>query len=261
MKDKFYIFIILLCACSTKSDFDFSDIQSELNQKFNRGKELFEKEKYSRAKDEFDYILINDRGSDIGVQARFYQAQALYMLEQFEEAITSYDKVLQFSDDISIIEKSKFKICQCYFELSNRHDRDQSNNDLALEKLQYFIDQHPESLHIKEAENYISTLRDRKAEKTYQTARLYLKLKEFDSALLYFDEVLKKYYDTSVADESRISIIFLHLLREDNALAESYYKSNKDKFRSKEKEEEAGDLIYNYNKKANWFRNFIRLYK
>ena len=118
MKYKFYIFIILLCACSTKSNFNSSDIQSELNQKFTKGKELFEKKKYSRAKDEFDYILINDRGSDIGVQARFYQAESLYMLEQFEEAIASYDKVLQFSNDISKIEESKFKICQCYFELS-----------------------------------------------------------------------------------------------------------------------------------------------
>ena len=85
----------------------------------------------------------------------------------------------------------KFKICKCYFELSNNHNRDQSNNDLALEKLQYFIDEYPSSSYLKEVENYIAILRNRKAEKIYQTARLYLKLKEFNSALIYFDEVLK----------------------------------------------------------------------
>ena len=261
MKIRFYILIILVCSCATKSDVNLSDIQNELNQKFNKGKELFDKGKYTRAKNEFDYILLNDRGSDIGTQARFYQAETLYMLEQFEEAISSYEKVLQYSDDSNKIELSKFKICKCYFDLSNHHNRDQSNNDLALEKLQYFIDQYPFSSYLEKAENYIAILRNRKAEKIYQTARLYLKLKEFNSALIYFDEVLKKYYDTPIADDARISIIFLYLLRDDTNEAESYYNSNKAKFINKDKEVEANDLLYNYNDKNNWFKNFIRLYK
>ena len=261
MKIRFYILLILICSCATKSDIDLSDIQNELNQKFNKGKELFDKGKYTRATAEFDYILLNDRGSDIGVQARFYQAETLYMLEQFDKAISSYQKVLQFSDDSDKIELSKFKICKCYFDLSNQHNRDQSNNDLALEKLQYFIDQYPSSSYLKEAESYIATLRNKKAEKIYQTARLYLKLKEFNSALIYFDEVLKSYYDTPTADDARISIIFLYLLRDNNHAAESYYNSNKKKFINKEKELEANNLLYNYNDKSNWFKNLIRLYK
>ena len=261
MKNKFYIFLIFICSCATKSDVDLSDIQNELHQKLSKGKDFFNKEKYTRAKDEFDYILLNDRGSDIGIQARFYQAEALYMLEQFEEAITSYEKVLQFSNDRTIIEDSKFKICKCYFELSNKHNRDQSNNDLALEKLQYFIDQYSSSSYLEEVENYISILRDRKAAKIYETARLYLKLKEFDSALIYFNEVLKSYYDTSIADEARISIIFLYLVKNDESLAESYYNTNKKKFINKEKEVEANELLYNYDEKGNWFKNFMRLYK
>ena len=261
MKNKLYIILIFIFACATKSDFDLSDIQSELQEKFSKGEELFKKGKYSRAKDEFDHILLNDRGSDIGVKSRFYQAEALYELEQFEEAISSYEKVLQFSDDLIIIENSKFKICKSYFELSNKHNRDQTKNNIALDKLQYFIDQYPSSYHTVEAEGYIAILRSRKAEKIYETGRLYLKLKEFDSALIYFNEVLKDYYDTAIADESKISIIFLHLLRDDYASAESYYHSKKNKFINDSKKDEAEDLLYNYNKRANWFKNFIRLYK
>ena len=56
-----------------------------------------------------------------------------------------------------------------------------------------------EQSYLEKAENYIAILRNRKAEKIYQTARLYLKLKEFNSALIYFDEVLKKYSNSVIA--------------------------------------------------------------
>ena len=48
---------------------------------------------------------------------------------------------------------------------------------------------------------FIDILRSRKAEKVYETGRLYLKLKEFDSAIIYFNDVIDNYYDTEFADE------------------------------------------------------------
>ena len=64
--------------------------------------------------------------------------------------------------------------------MSNAPRRDQSNNNLALKKLQFFIDEYPDSEFLEDSESYISILRLKKAQKIYETARLYLKLKEYD---------------------------------------------------------------------------------
>ena len=59
---KFFFKIILLSlpiiiSCSSKSEVDISNKQNELIEKLNHGKELFDKDKYTRSMDEFNYIL------------------------------------------------------------------------------------------------------------------------------------------------------------------------------------------------------------
>ena len=88
-----------------------------------------------------------------------------------------------------------------------------------------------------------------------------MKLKEFDSAIIYFNDVIDNYYDTKFADESRISIIFFYLLQDKIDAADSYYNSNKDKFLDIVKQEEAESLLTNYSENSNWIKNKIRLYK
>ena len=93
------LFIILFSCAPKKSQIDFADIQNELNKKFAHGKKLFDKKKYARAKDDFDYIILNDRGSEMGKEARYYQAESLFKLKQYSDAISSYERFLQYSDD------------------------------------------------------------------------------------------------------------------------------------------------------------------
>ena len=264
MTYKFYLllFIILLSSCAPKkSEVDLADIKNELNKKFTHGKKLFNKKKYARAKDDFDYIILNDIGSEMGVEARYFQAESLFKLKQYTEAISSYNRFLDYSNDIQKTVHCRFRVCECYYNISNKHDRDQSNNDIALETLQMFIDDFPESDLLETAEDFILDLRLRKAKKIHETGRLYLKEKEFDSAIIYFNNVIDNYYDTYYSDESRISIIFLYLVKKDNDEAALYFNKNKDKFIDSEKRLEAKNLLDKFNNKGSWFSNMIRLYK
>tara|TARA_Y100001970_G_C14166797_1_gene821763 strand:- start:867 stop:1625 length:759 start_codon:yes stop_codon:yes gene_type:complete len=252
----------LLFSCAPKkAQIDFADLQNELNKKFTHGKKLFDKKKYARAKDDFDYIILNDRGSEIGKEARYYQAESLFKLKQYSDAISSYERFLQYSDDEIKNEYCRFRVCECYYNISNKHDRDQSNNDIALETLQMFIDDFSDSDFLDLAEDFILDLRLRKAEKLHETGRLYLKEKEFDSAIIYFNNVIDNYYDTIYSDEARISIIFLYLLKEENQKANLYFDNNKDKFIDIEKQMEAEKLLNKFHSSGSWFSNMIRLYK
>ena len=255
------LFIILFSCAPKKSQIDFADIQNELNKKFAHGKKLFDKKKYARAKDDFDYIILNDRGSEMGKEARYYQAESLFKLKQYSDAISSYERFLQYSDDNVKKEFCRFRVCECYYNISNKHNRDQSNNDIALETLQMFIDDFSNSKFLDMAEEFILDLRLRKAEKLHETGRLYLKEKEFDSAIIYFNNVIDNYYDTNYADEARVSIVFLHLLKKENEDAKLYFNNNKEKFIDIEKQLEAQNLLDKFNSKSSWFSNMVRLYK
>ena len=59
-----------------------------------------------------------------------------------------------------------------------------------------FIEDFPGSDHIYDAEDAIVSLRLKLAHKDYESGRMYLKLEEYESALIYFRSVLNNYYDT-----------------------------------------------------------------
>ena len=256
-----FLSIPIFISCSAKPDIDISNDNNELIEKLNKGISFFEKGKHTRSLDEFSYILLNDRGSEIGVEARYYQGEANFELEQYDEAIANYEKFLHYSSDQGKIEYIRFKICQSYFNLATTYSRDQTNNDFAFMKLQYFIDEFPASEYITKSEELLSVLRSRKAQKVYETGRLYLKLKEYESSIIYFNDVIESYYDTEYADQSRISIIFFYLLQNKSKEANSFYEDNKDNFQDISSKEEAELLLSNYSDTSFWIKNKIRLYK
>ena len=256
-----FIIIPIFIACSVKSDTNVSTENNELKKKLNKGITLFESKKYTRSLDEFNSIILNDRGSELGVEARFYQAESNFELEQYNEAISSYEKFMHYSSDLVKIEYVKFKICKSYFNLASTYSRDQVNNEFAFTKLQYFIDEFPNSNFIDETEEMLHILRERKAQKVYETGRLYLKLKEYDSAIIYFNDVVENYYDTKFSDQARVSIIFFYMLQGKSDEANSYYEINKDKFMDASVRTEAEEILFHYNDASFWIKNKIRLYK
>jgi outer membrane protein assembly factor BamD len=106
-----------------------------------------------------------------------------------------------------------------------------------------FIEDFPESDSINDAEEAIGSLRLKLARKDYETGRIYLKLEEYESALVYFQSVMNQYYDTGVSDDARIGIIFTHILNDNHKGAHSYLHSQTGKFLSEDKYNEAETLL------------------
>jgi len=203
----------------------------------------FDKEKYSRAKDEFDYIIMADPGSKLASESQYYMAESMFQMEEYTEASTLFDRYVRFAPDYSKIEIARYRICECAINSSNEYQRDQSQTDHALEQLQMFIEDFPETDRKDNAEKEIVSIRLKLAHKDYESGRLYLKLEEYESALIYFQSVLNHYYDTSFADDARIGIIFTHILNDNYKGAQSYLNSQTGRFLSEDKLNEAETLL------------------
>jgi outer membrane protein assembly factor BamD len=167
----------------------------------------------------------------------------MFQMEEYDEASIAFDRYARFSPDYSKIEKARYRICECAIFSSNSYQREQSQTHYALEQLQMFIEDFPKSELVRDAESAILDLRLKLARKDYEVGRMYLKLEEYESALVYFKSVLNHYYDTAIADDARIGIVFTHILNDNRRGAESYYKTQKDRFLSDEKLNEAEILL------------------
>ncbi len=250
------IFLCVFFGCSASK----LSISEELQQRFEKGISLFESEKFMRAKDEFLFIVSNNPGTQMALDAQFLLAESYFSLKEYENALQEYDYFARFSQDYNKVEQARFRICECAILSSNSFEKDQENSKLALDRLQEFIEDYPNSQYAKKANIEMDQIRYKLARKSLESARLYLKLEEYDSALIYLNNILSEYYDTSITDDARITIIFAYLLQNKHELAHSFYKNNERNFISLDKSKEAIQLIENM-KSGMGLSEYLRLYK
>jgi len=249
------LFFIFNCALNNSAE------QEDIAVRFEKGKEYFEKEKYSKAKVEFEFITMKSRGSQLAVNAQYYIGELLFNQEKYIEASVEFARYIRISRDPEMIELARYRMCECALNSSMGYQKDQAGSVRALDEFQAFIEDYPESQYVSEAGLSIESVRNKLAEKEYETARLYLKLEEFESALIYFQSVLDLYYDTRFSDDARIGIVFTYILSEDRNKAIKYLDEYQYDFASPSKFEEAKTILSNTENGKLTMSEYLRLYK
>ena len=146
------LIVLLLTNCANKK----ITLEEDLTPRFNKAMKYFNKEKFIRAKDEFDYIIMTNPGSQLANESQYYKGEALFQLKEFHEAGITYDHFIRFTNDIRKREKARYRLCECSILSSNSFPRDQKETKRALEQLQMFLEDFPQSELAEEAEKAIN---------------------------------------------------------------------------------------------------------
>ena len=226
---------------------------------FSKAMNYFEKEKYMRAKEEFKYIILEDPLSQHANDAQFYLGECNFYQENYNEAIIEYEKYLRMAyQRYSLSQKAQINLCRSYSNQSLYFKKDQSGTNLALTKLQYFIEKESMEDYKSEIESMIKDLREKIAKKEFETAKFYIRIKEYESSKMYFNNILNEFYDTKFIESSILNLALLEcVLSKENAL--EIINSNKASFSSDENYLKSIQLIkdLNSNEKIGYYLKFI----
>ncbi len=248
--------IILFVGCASKA----ISVKDEILQQYNQGIEYYNNKKYSKARESFKYVILHSSGSRLALESEFYLAESFYNLKEYMEALYSYDNYARSSQDIKLIELSRFRICECAHKLSPGYRKDQSTTTDALDKIEIFLEDYPNSEYYTSILELRQDLRYKLAMKEYESARLYMKLGEYKSALIYLSEALSNYSDLKIADDIRIAIIFSYILNDSHGFAIDFYKREIDSFSDIKKKEDAIELI-NSTENSIKLTEYLRIFK
>ena len=125
------------------------------------------------------------------------------------------------------VESARYRICQSYVTISPKYFRDQTYSEKALEKLQEFIDDYPNSKHTVAAQDDIKILRNKLSLKYFESGVLYMKMEEYKAALLAFKLVTDQYYDTDYIDQTHLKIIEIYIHRGEFEEARNHFESKR----------------------------------
>ncbi len=193
---------------------------------YEKGLDAFNKKKYVKAQLLFNTVVIGASHTELGDDALYYFVESHYYAKEYLLAIAEYDRLIRKMPFSPFVEQARYRICKSYVILSPDYFRDQTYSEKALGKLQEFIDDYPTSEKIVEAQEDIKILRNKMSHKAYETGILYMKLEEYKSALLTFDQVTDLYYDTDYIDKTHLKIIECYIQRGEIDEARDHYDSN-----------------------------------
>lgn len=195
--------LTLFISCSS------SKVEKSLTaeEHYDLGMKEFNNENYLEAINEFTVITLQFPGSAISDDAQFYLGECRFMREEYLLASYEYEVLKKNMPASPLVPQAQFKIALCYYQLSPKYSLDQSYAIKAIDEFQAFIEYFPSDSLVANAESKIFELRDRLAEKEYQTAILYMKMEYFKAATIYFDNVLENYHDSQYAEKSYVGKI------------------------------------------------------
>ena len=256
------IYLIIFCCLFVVSCAVNESIQEDFNleKNFSEAKVLFDEGNFSKALEKFKYIIYNNPGSLVAMNAQLYLAESLFNLEKYDQASKEYDRYILVSQDSQGVEKAKFFICKCYFELSSSYKKDQEASYIAIDRMQYFIEQYPNSQFSSECNVMITELRSKLAKKDLESGKLYLRIEEFPSAIIYFKSVIRDYYDTEYYETAIVNLILTYILNGEIDIADNVFNQYKDEFQSEDNYMAAKNILTK-NKDTLSFKEYFNLVK
>jgi|UniRef100_A0A7V3RH90 outer membrane protein assembly factor BamD len=173
------------------------------DDEFERAMEFYNQKKYDQAIKLFERIIFYYATTEFVDDAQFYLADSYLKKKDYAQAITEFEYLIKNFPNTPFLERSYLLRAQAYFLKSPGYEKDQTETKEAISLLDEFLTRFPNSIYSDTAKALILKARDRLAKKEVENGKLYLKMKEYDSAILYFKYVIDNYPETSSAEESK----------------------------------------------------------
>ena len=150
----------------------------------------------------FGKVVENSTYGPLAPRAQYKLGLVLKGLLRYYEAEDEFNKVVSRYPDSEWSSAAKFQIATCRASLSKGAAYDQGAAQEAKERFEEFVKEHPDAVLSLDAEKNINSIREKEAEASYNIAQFYEKQKVFDSAKIYYEDIINNYADSPWASQA-----------------------------------------------------------
>ena len=201
-----YILIVLLVtACKT----DYEKVRTSNDPKimFEAANQYYESGNYLNAQTLYELSIPYYRGKEEAEELYYKFADCHYQLGEY---ILSSHYFSNFANSFYSSPKkieAEYMAAYSKYKLSPSHKLDQSYSGEAIDALQTFMNNYPESDKVDECTRLIDEIRKKLELKAFEEGRLYYDLKNYNSAIKSFENMLKDFPETKRGEEVRFLIL------------------------------------------------------
>jgi outer membrane protein assembly factor BamD len=208
----------LLVSC--KSEFEKIRTSGDPELLFQKALVYYGQEEYQKAQLLFELIISSYRGRQEGEELYFKYAYTFYHLENFLMANYYFKNFIQTYPLSPQREEADYMAAYAHYQLSPVFRLDQSFSLKAIDDMENFVALYPQSSRVSECNRIIDVLRAKLEKKAFEEGKLYFNLRQYQSAVNTFENLLKDFPETGNDEEVRYMIFKSAILRAENSILE-----------------------------------------
>lgn len=159
-----------------------------------------------RAIDIYRKVVDNAPYGRLADEAQFRMAETMKAAERYDEAMMAFQKVVDDYPDSGFVERARYEIAHCGYKASLKPAYDVGPTDKAIKSFEEFMQGNSNDELVEEADRTVQRLKDRAAEKLLLTAEFYESQKRYQSAVVYYREIVEKFPTCSFVELSKAKI-------------------------------------------------------
>ena len=171
---------------------------------YERGREAFDRKDYMDAIADLKAYVEQFPGTENTDDALYYLGESYFGIKDYALAAGQYDRLTRDFPASPFQPDALVQLARCDDLQSHSAPLDQTETLRAISRYQSFLELYPEHPRARMARERLAVLTERQAEKRWRNGRLYMRLKSYDAAIVYFKSVLKDYPNSRWAAESAL---------------------------------------------------------
>lgn len=180
---------------------------TDYDLKFAKAKEYYNNGECEKAIPLFEELMSIYKGTKDVEKMYYFYAYAHYCNQDYLMASHYFKSFVDYYPKSDLTENAMYMVGYCAYLLSPRVALDQEDTKRAIDNLQMFINQYPQSPLVEKSNTLIDGLRAKLEQKNYDNALLYYNIRSYKSAIASFKNILIEFPDTKRKEE----IVFLTL--------------------------------------------------
>lgn len=199
----FIVFGVVMSLLMVTSCSKFRKIQKseDWRIKYDAGLNYYNKKDYYRTAILFEEILPTVRGLPEGEKVEFYLAYCQYYERTYLLASNQFKTFYETYGRSQLAHEAFFMYAYSLYVASPDTNLDQKNSIQAMDAMQTFLNQYPESKFQEKAVDVITTSQLKLEKKGCDNAKQYYKIKSYKAAVIAFDNFKKSFPDSKYLEE------------------------------------------------------------
>ena len=181
----------LLAAAACKSEYELLLEGNDVEAKYAAAFSYFNQGKYQRSAQLFESLSPLTNGTEQGDTVQYYWGLSNYRYKDYYTAEANFTNFIATYPLSPFASDAGFLRIDCLFRQTLRYELDQKPTQNAINAINQYLKENPESAYRPLCESMLEELDGRLDRKAYENARLYYKMEDYQAASVALRNVLK----------------------------------------------------------------------